>query len=273
MNNKKGLIGVFDSGFGGLTIFKEIVKILPKYDYIYLGDTARAPYGDRSQEVILKFTKQAVSFLFRQKCELIILACNTASSKALREIQQKYLPKYYPNKRVLGVIVPTAEIIATQNIKKVGVIGTKGTISSNVFKKEIEKLSPSAQVFQQQCPLLVPIIETGKQNNKIADIAIKDCLRPLLLKDIDALVLGCTHYELLNTKIKNIINKKIKIITQGRIVAGKLKDYLQRHPEIDRKLGKTSKKVFFTTDLTDRFQVLGSQFFGKKIKPEKTTLK
>jgi len=269
MENRKGSIGVFDSGFGGLNIFREIIKELPEYNYLYLGDTARAPYGSRSQEVILNFTKQAIDFLFVQKCELIILACNTASSMALRKIQQQYLPQYYPKKRVLGVIIPTVETVVAQKNKNIGVIGTEGTIFSDVFKKEITKLNPKINVFQHACPLLVPIIETGRQDSKMANMAIKDCLEPLLLKNIDALILGCTHYELLEKKIKNITDKKIKIIAEGKIVAKKLKNYLHRHQEIEKILAKNSKKRFFTTDLTNRFEVLGSQFFGEKIKPEK----
>ena len=269
---RKKPIGVFDSGFGGLNILREIIKELPEYNYFYLGDTARAPYGSRSQEIIYEFTRQAIGFLFKQGCQLVILACNTASSKALRKIQQEYLPQYYPENKVLGVIIPTAETVAEQENKNVGVIATEGTIASNVFKKEIQKLNPEIKVFQRACPLLVPIIEAGEQDGKIIYLAIKDCLKPLLSENINALILGCTHYGLLKKEIEKITNKKIRIIAEGEIVAKKLKHYLQRHTEIERYLAKNSEKRFFTTDLTNRFRILGSQFLGEQISPEKITL-
>lgn len=272
-NSLKKSIGVFDSGFGGLSILRCIVKELPHYDYVYLGDTARTPYGTRSQEVLYEFTKQAVDFLFHHNCELIILACNTASSEALRKIQQEYLPKYYLDKRVLGVIIPTAEmaIEITKN-NRIGVLATESTVASDAFKLELVKLNPLTKVFQQGCPLLVSIVESGEQDSEITDIVLRKYLNPLINKNIDTLILGCTHYGILESKIKNIVGRNIKVISEGKIVAQKLKQYLQRHPEIERKLTKNHKTVFYTTDTTSRFEKLGSKFFGKKIEPVKAYL-
>lgn len=273
INSFKKSIGVFDSGFGGLSILRHIARELPEYGYVYLGDTARTPYGTRSQEVLYEFTRQAVDFLFYHNCELIILACNTASSVALRKIQQEYLPKYYPHKRVLGVIIPTAEmaIEITKN-NKIGVIATESTVASDAFKPELVKINPLTKVFQQACPLLVPIVESGEQNSEIADIALRKYLNPLIKKKIDTLILGCTHYGILESKIKKIAGRNIKVISEGKIVAKKLKQYLQRHSEIERKLTKNHKIVFYTTDTTSRFKKLGSKFFGKKIEPIKAYL-
>ena len=262
------MIGVFDSGFGGLTIFRELVKQLPKYDYIYLGDSARAPYGNRSQDLIFEFSKQAVDYLFKEGCQLIILACNTASSEALRRIQQEYLPKNYPERRVLGVIRPTVEeaTILTKN-NRIGVIGTEGTVSSRAYVREIKNLNPKIIVFQQACPLLVPIIEAGEHNWEGTDLILKKYLKPFLNKKIDTLILGCTHYPIIKNKIKKLA-KNIKLISQEKIIGPKLADYLNRHPEIEKRLSKTNKKIFLTTDLTERFEKLGSKFFGKKFPPK-----
>lgn len=273
INSGKKSIGVFDSGFGGLSILRHIALELPEYDYMYLGDTARTPYGNRSQEVLYEFSQQAVDFLFKNNCELIILACNTASSEALRKIQQEYLPKYYPNKRVLGVIIPTAEraVEITKN-NKIGVMATESTVASDAFKLELVKLNPFARVFQQACPLLVPIVESGEQDSEITDIMLRKYLNPLIKKKIDTLILGCTHYGILESKIKKIAGRNIKVISEGKIVAKKLKQYLQRHPEIKRELAKNHKMVFYTTDATSRFENLGSKFFGKNIDPVKAQL-
>ncbi|MCX6791206.1 MAG: glutamate racemase [Candidatus Gribaldobacteria bacterium] len=271
--NKDCPIGVFDSGFGGLEILKQVVKCLPQYDYVYLGDTARTPYGSRSQEVILKFTQQAVDFLFQQGCHLVILACNTASAEALCKIQQGYLPKYYPQRRVLGVIIPAVEkAVEVSQTGRIGVVGTEGTITSLAFEREILKLNPKIKVFQKACPLLVPIVENGESKSAIANLAIKNYLKPLLLKKIDTLILGCTHYGFLEKKIKKIVGSQITIISEGKVVADKLKDYLLRHPEIEQQIKKTGQRQFFTTDLNDKFQKLGSLFFGQPIKPQKIEL-
>ncbi len=271
---RKYSIGVFDSGFGGLQIMKHIVKELPEYNYIFLGDTARVPYGNRSQETILNFTTQAVDFLFKENCQLVICACNTASSIALRRIQERYLPENHPGRNVLGVVVPASEVAAliTRN-KRIGVIATERTVKSNIFEKKLIKINPKIKVFQKACPLLVPIIEAGEKDSEIAEIALKKYLKPLIDKKIDTLILGCTHYGILGKKIKKIVGSGISVIAEEKIIGKKLKNYLQRHIEIEKILGKSSKLEFFTTDLTEGFEIMGSKFFGKKIKPEKIILK
>ena len=262
------MIGVFDSGFGGLTILKGIVKELPQYDYIYLGDSARAPYGNRSQELIFKFTRQAVDYLFKQGCQLIILACNTASAEALRRIQQEYLLQNYPRRKVLGVIRPTVEeAVKTTRNNKIGIIGTEATIFSEAYVREIKNLNPKVKIFQQACPLLVPIIEAGEHKWEGIDLILKKYLTPLIEKKIDTLILGCTHYPIIKNRIKKLTGQ-IRLVFQEEIIGPKLANYLKRHPEIEKKLNKTRKRFFFTTDLTDRFQKLGSQFFGQKISPK-----
>lgn len=271
-NNRKS-IGVFDSGFGGIDILRGIVKEMPEYNYCYLGDTARAPYGARSQEMIYEFTRQAVDFLFSNNCEIVILACNTASSEALRKIQQEYLPKHYPDKKVLGVLIPAAEeAVSKTTNNKVGVIATEGTVKSETFINEIKNLNPNIKVFQNACPLLVPFIEAGEQNSKALDIILADYLKPLKNKDIDTLILGCTHYGIIENKIKKICGSDTKIISEAKIVPKKMKDYLERHPEIKSRLGRNKSVRFYSTDLTDKFINLGSKFFGKKINAEKISL-
>ena len=273
MKSSKKSIGIFDSGFGGLNIMKGIVKELPQYNYVYLGDTARVPYGTRSKEVIYEFTKQAINFLFSKNCELIIFACNTASSDALRRIQQEYLPIHYPNKKVLGVIIPTAEfaVSKTKN-KKIGVMATEGTVSSESFIRELLKIGNNVEIYQTACPLLVPIVEAGEHNSIITGILLKKYLKPLIDKKIDTLILGCTHYGILESKIKKIAGKGIAVISEEKIVAKKLKDYLLRHPEIESILAKKGMRDFYSTDLTVRFNVLGSKFFGKKIEAKKAII-
>lgn len=273
MKNQNKSIGIFDSGFGGLTILRGIVQKMPDYNYIYLGDTARAPYGNRSQKLVYEFTRQAVEFLFKNNCELIILACNTASSEALRKIQQEYLTKNYPDKRVLGVLIPAVEeaVKKTKN-RKIGVIATEGTVNSKSFIREINKINPDIKVFQNACPLLVPLVEAGEQDSKIADLALENYLRLPMKNKIDTLILGCTHYGILEKKIRKIIGSKIQIISEEKIIGRKLKDYLKRHKEIEEKIGKQKKIIFYSTDLTDKFQKLGSKFFSRKIKTRKIDL-
>lgn len=273
MENKKHSIGVFDSGFGGLQILRHIVKILPQYNYIYLGDTARTPYGSRSKEVIFDFTSQAVDFLFKNNCGLIILACNTASSEALRKIQMEYLPKHYPKRKVLGVIIPTAEEAVKFSKKRIGVMATEGTVASGTFVRELKKLNSNVHVFQQACPLLVPLIESGEENSKAADLILKNYLKNLINKKIDTLILGCTHYGILKNKIEKITKNKIVVLSEGEIVGRKLKDYLIRHTEIEKNLVKKPQVKFFTTDLTDKFKNLGSKFFHKKILAKRVELR
>lgn len=267
-------IGIFDSGFGGLRIMRGIVNTLPEYNFIYLGDTARVPYGTRSPEIVYKFTKQAIEFLFSKNCSLIILACNTASSDALHKIQESGFLRKYPGKKVLGVIIPTAEYsaIKTKN-KKIGVIATKTTVTSNAFTHELQKLDRDIQVFQNACPLLVPLIESGEHRSKATDFFLQKYLKPLLAKKIDTLILGCTHYDILKQKIKTVTGKNVHVVSEVNIVAQKLKIYLKKHSEIERALRKDNQQLFYSTDITDNFQILGSKFFGSKITPKKATLK
>jgi glutamate racemase len=267
-------IGVFDSGFGGLHILKSIVKELPDYEYIYLGDTARTPYGTRSKETIYEFTKQAIDFLFSKNCKLVIIACNTASSDALHKLQQEYLPKFHPNKKILGVLIPSAEVAVekTKN-KKVGIMATKGTINSNAYIREITKIDKNIKTFQKACPMLVPLIESGEHNSKAAMLILENYLKSFKNTKIDTLILGCTHYGILKNKIKKIINPKIQIISSEQVVPKKLKLYLKRHKDIESNLKKSKKVSFYSTDLTDTFTKLGSKFFGKEIKTNRANLK
>ncbi len=271
--NRNGLIGVFDSGFGGLDILRSIAAKLPQYHYVYLGDTQRAPYGARTQEAIYKFTEQAVDFLFSKGCELIILACNTASAEALRKIQQEYLPNHYPGRRVLGVIIPAVEATVGQTKNnRLGVMATEGTVNSGAFVKEILKRLPNANVFQAACPLLVPIVEAGEDSPEIVLPVLQKYLKPLLKENIDTLILGCTHYGLLENQIKSITGAKVNLVVEGEVVAEKLADYLKRHSDIEQKLILTGEIELFTTDLTDKFQLLGGKFFGQPIRPCKVEL-
>ena len=263
-----GPIGIFDSGYGGLTIFDKIHQLMPAYDYVYLGDNARAPYGTRSFEVVYQFTRQAVEHLFDLGCQLVILACNTASAKALRTIQQKDLPKWDPTRRVLGVIRPTVELVdSISDSKHVGVVGTSGTISSNSYTIEIGKMYPDIQVTGEACPMWVPLIENNEFNSPGADYFVKKYINELLSKDpdIDTLILGCTHYPLLIEKIKEFLPDGITLFAQGEHVAESLKDYLSRHPEMDRKLTKTGHARFLTTESAEKFSEAASIFLNKPI--------
>ena len=266
-------IGVFDSGFGGLDVLRGIVKKIPQYDYAYLGDSHRAPYGPRSQELVYDFTKQAVEFLLRQGCDLVILACHTASSAALRKIQREYLPKHNSAKRVLGVLIPCVEeaVRQTRN-KRIGVIGTEGTVASGAFVREIAKRDSAAEVFQNACPLLVPFVEAGKHNSKAAESALKKYLRPLMRSRIDTLILGCTHYGMLKEKILALVGPDVRIVSGADVVPQKLEDYLHRHPEIERTIGTHRRVRFYSTDPTERFRVLGGGFFGESIRAQRVSL-
>jgi glutamate racemase len=261
-------IGVFDSGYGGLTVLKEIVKQLPQYDYLYLGDNARAPYGTRSFETVYEYTLECVKKLFELDCELILLACNTASAKALRTIQQKDLPTLAPNKRVLGVIRPTTEIVGNYTkTNVVGVLGTSGTITSNSYPIEIEKFYPQLTVVQEACPMWVPLVENNEFESEGADYFIQKNLTSLLSKgkNIDTIILGCTHYPLLINKIKKYLPEGIKLISQGEIVATSLIDYLNRHSEIEQQLSKGKSIQYLTTDSSENFDKAASIFVGEKI--------
>ena len=268
-------IGIFDSGYGGLTILKEIAKQLPHFDFVYLGDNARAPYGNRSFETVYEYTLQSVKRLFDMGCPLVILACNTASAKALRNIQQKVLPVIAPDKRVLGVIRPTTEIVGKiSKTGHVGVLGTIGTITSESYPIEIAKFYPQLKVVQEACPMWVPIVENNEIETEGADFYIKKNLDNLLGKDdqIDTIILGCTHYPLLINKIKKHIPGNITLLSQGEIVADGLKDYLVRHPEMEKKCSKGNEIDFYTTDSTENFDRAASLFYGKPVKSKKLDL-
>lgn len=265
---KAGPIGIFDSGYGGLTILREIKDLLPGYDFIYLGDNARTPYGNRSFETVYEYTLDCVKWLFSKGCPLIILACNTASAKALRSIQQKYLPDYDDSKRVLGVIRPTAEIIGNYSeTKSIGILGTKGTVKSDSYLIEIEKFFPDLHVYQHACPMWVPLIENNEYQSEGADFFIKKDLDILLKQssNIDTILLACTHYPLLSSKIESYLPANIKVISQGRIVAESLQDYLNRHSEIEIQCSKNSDLQFFTTDSTGDFDKHSEIFFKEKV--------
>lgn len=270
---RRSSIGVFDSGFGGLDILRGIVSELPQYDYIYLGDTARTPYGTRSKEVVCQFTKEAVNFFFKNNCELVIFACNTASSDALRYIQHEYVPTFFPDKKVLGVLIPAAEeaVTLTKN-KKIGVIATEGTVRSGAFMRELHAVDGSVEVFQQACPLLVPIIEAGEHQSDIARLAVKQYLSPLLEKNIDTLILGCTHYGLIEPLLQEFLGTGVTIVSEARVVPQKLKNYLERHAEIETTLSQNNTVRFYSTDVSDKFSYLGSQFFGAPIDAKRAVL-
>ena len=268
-NQSKKPIGVFDSGYGGLTVLKEIVKQLPGYDYLYLGDNARAPYGTRSFETVYEYTLQCVKQLFEMGCPLVILACNTASAKALRNIQQKDLPTLAPEKRVLGVIRPTTEVVGKYSkTKHVGVFGTTGTITSNSYPIEIEKFYPEITVHQEACPMWVPLVENNELESTGADFFIQKNVENLLSKDknIDTIILGCTHYPLLINKIKKHLPGNITLLSQGEIVAASLTDYLKRHTDLEQQCTKGGSIEFYTTDSSENFDSAASMFYGKNVK-------
>ncbi|MCZ2141301.1 MAG: glutamate racemase [Bacteroidia bacterium] len=263
-----GPIGVFDSGYGGLTILKEFVQLLPQYDYLYLGDNARAPYGNRSFETVYDYTKECVNFLFSNGCKLVILACNTASAKALRTIQQKDLPLMQDNLRVLGVIRPTTEIVGNYTkSQKVGIFATTGTVLSQSYVVEIQKFFPAIEVTQEACPMWVPLVENNEFNKPGADYFVKKHIDSLLSKqpDIDTIILGCTHYPLLVDKIKSYLPKSITLLAQGQLVAQSLSDYLTRHPEIEIQCSKNGTQKFLTTDDAENFNKQASIFIGASV--------
>lgn len=262
----KNIIGVFDSGLGGLTVFKYFLKDLSKYNYIYLGDNARLPYGSKSPEVIYEYTKEAVDFLFRQGCNLIIIACNTASAQALRRIQQEYLPKNYPKRRVLGVIRPLVEAaIQNKNHQMVGILGTTATINSQAYKIELQKLNPSLKVVQQTAPLLVPLIEEGWLKKPETKMILKKYLHPLKTKQISTLILACTHYPFLYQQIIKIMGKRIAVPHPGEIIAASLKNYLNKHSELNLTQTSTPTIKYYTTDNPDSFKKIAEQFLEQKI--------
>jgi glutamate racemase len=254
-------IGVFDSGLGGLLILKAIRKMLPEYDFVYLGDTKRVPYGNRTPEVVYEWTRQAVEYLFKQNCALVILACNTASVQALRQLQQEYLPKYYPNRRVLGVVIPTIETALDARAKNIGVIGTRVTIASHVYKKELRKKSKRTSITELATPLLVPVIEENE--TKLIKLLIAHYLPSLLKQRIDSLILGCTHYIHLKHQIRKFVGPNVQVISQDDIIPAKLAQYLQRHPEIDKKLSRRGTIQLLLTELTPVYRKLVKEWFGQ----------
>jgi glutamate racemase len=266
--NKYAPIGVFDSGYGGLTVLSEIKKHLPQYDYLYLGDNARSPYGTRSFDVVYEYTLDAVNELFSRGCELVILACNTASAKALRTIQQQDLPKIDPNKRVLGVIRPSAEVIGSLTKSgNVGILATEGTVRSESYVMELDKYSPNVNVFQLACPMWVPIIENQKHESPAGQLFIQEDVKELLAQNpkIDTILLGCTHYPIIQDYIQSLVGNDVRIVAQGPLVAQKLTDYLNRHPELEQRFSKSGDVTYLTTENKDVFNRNAGHFLGEQI--------
>lgn len=271
----KGPIGVFDSGYGGLTVLKEIREKLPEYDFLYLGDNARAPYGSRSFDVIYQYTWQAVQALFDRDCSLVILACNTASAKALRSIQRIKLPELYPDKRVLGVIRPsTEELDKHTKTKHVGVLGTDGTIRSNSYQIELAKFAPDLVVNQHSCPMWVPLIENNQFDTPGGVYFIQSDLVSLMEKDpkIDTILLACTHYPILQEQLQRLLPEHIEVLAQGKIVAESLADYLQRHPEMEALCSKGGSVRYLTTESAKDFSEKASLLMNDQIEAEHLTL-
>lgn len=270
-----GPIGVFDSGYGGLTILRQIRELMPQYDYVYLGDNARAPYGTRSFELVYEFTLQAVQHFFSLGCPLVILGCNTASAKALRTIQQKDLPVLAPDRRVLGVIRPTAESVGRlTNTRHVGVMATPGTIKSHTYELEIAKLYPDIRVTGEACPMWVPLVENYEYDSPGADYFVQKSIGRLMDKDpqIDCIILGCTHYPLLMNKIKQYVPTGVQVMPQGDYVARSLKDYFLRHPEMEQRISREGQMTYLTTEQADVFQENASVFMGQEVTARRVLL-
>jgi glutamate racemase len=264
-------IGIFDSGVGGLLIMHSLMQQLPEYDYLYLGDTARVPYGNRSQETVYDFTEQAVEFLFKHDCKIVIIACNTASAEALRKLQREYLPTHYPDRCVLGVLIPAVEEAVKNSVKnKIGVLGTNSTVKSEAFVREVKKLNPKAEVYQQAAPLLVPLIEND--GSKWVDPILDEYLAPLLNENVDTIILGCTHYPFLKRVIREKVGNTIKVISQEEIIPSKLRDYFDKHPDIEIALSKTSQRSFLVTDITDVIRNLAAKLFGEEVNLQQVKL-
>ena len=275
LSNSPGPIGIFDSGYGGLTILHGIRQLLPQYDYLYLGDNARAPYGPRSFDVVYEFTRQAVLRLFEMGCHLVILGCNTASAKALRTIQQNDLPKWDPTRRVLGIIRPTAEIIGgLTDSRHVGVLATEGTIKSESYNLEIQKLYPDIQVSGVACPFWVPLVEYNEADSPGADYFVKKRIDEIMRQDpdIDAIILGCTHYPLLMPKILKYLPTGVRVVSQGEYVAESLKSYLERHPQIEKRCAQGAGVHYLTTENPDKFKESARLFLHEDVEVENITL-
>ncbi len=271
MMNLPGRIGVFDSGFGGLTVLRELVQAMPQYDFLYLGDNARAPYGSRSFETIHRYTLQAVEFLFSQGCPLVILACNTASARALRTIQQVDLPLLAPENRVLGVLRPVVEVVgSTTQSGHVGILGTQGTVRSQSYPLEIARFAPHVRVYQQACPMWVPLVESGELESEGTHFFVKRDVDQLLAQQsqMDTLILGCTHYPLLESMIRSVLPNGIQVLSQGQIVAQSSVEYLQRHPEMNARLSRNGQVSFMTTDTTEHFNAGAALFWGTPVQAQ-----
>ena len=268
-------IGIFDSGFGGLTIYRAIRDRLPAYDYVYLGDNARTPYGHRSFETVYRFTAEAVRFLFARDCALVVIACNTASAKALRTVQQRLLPAVAPDRRVLGIIRPSVEALAAMHGQRsVALWGTPGTVSSNSYALELAKLRPGLRLVQTACPLLVPLVENGELDGPGLQYFIRKYWEATgeSAGDVDALLLACTHYPLLLPRIREIVPEGVRVLAQGEIVAPSLEDYLRRHPEIETRLARRGSTSFLTTDASDSFDRLAELFLGHAVSSDRVDL-
>ena len=275
LSDAPGPIGVFDSGYGGLTILHGIRQLLPQYDYLYLGDNARAPYGPRSFDVVYEFTRQAVVKLFEKGCHLVILGCNTASAKALRTIQQHDLPQIDPNRRVLGIIRPTTEIIGNLTTSRhIGVLATEGTIKSESYNLEIQKFHPDIQVTGVACPFWVPLVEYNEADSPGADYFVKKNIDQIMRLDpqIDTIILGCTHYPLLMPKILKYLPAGVRVIPQGEYVADSLKSYLERHPQMEQKCSKGATVRYLTTENADNFKESAQIFLHESVEAETITL-
>jgi len=275
MSKSSQPIGVFDSGYGGLTVLREIVQTLPQYDYIYLGDNARTPYGTRSFDTVYHYTLECVQHLFDRGCRLVVLACNTASAKALRNIQQLDLPTIAPDRRVLGVIRPTTEVIGNYSkTGNVGVLATRGTVTSESYRVEIEKFFPDLAVFQEACPMWVPLVENGEYASPGADYFVQQHIDRLLRQspDIDTILLACTHYPLLLRKIRQFAPPNATILSQGGIVSKSLADYLIRHPELEIQCSQHGQRTFLTTDSTEDFDRQATVFYGQPVQSEHLAL-
>jgi glutamate racemase len=257
-------IGFFDSGIGGLITLSGVVKKLPDYDFVYLGDTARVPYGNRSEETIAQFTQEGIKYLLKEEdCRLVIIACNTASSDALRNIQQKFLPKKYSDRKVLGVIIPTVEEVVQRSFKRIGLIGTIATINSHTYEEELDKLGYTGKVFTQKTPLLVPLVENNELEYSVS--ILRDYLSILIKENIEALILGCTHYALFKKNIRDMLGDNVVVFSQDEIIGEKLKNYLENHTEINLNLDRNGEIKFLLTDLTESSREIGSQWFGRSI--------
>lgn len=263
-------IGIFDSGLGGLVMTRAFRAALPQHDFLYLGDTLHVPYGPRSAQAIYEFTLQAVEYLFAQDCPLVVIACNTASANALRRLQQEYLPKKYPDRRILGVIVPTIEAALATGHKRIGLIGTAFTVNSGTYPDELNKIDPAIKIFGKATPLLVPLVENN--GIKYAEPILKDYLQPLLDEKIDSLILGCTHYPLFKPLLGNILPKGVDIISQDDVVPPKLVDYLKRHADMEVRLNKNGIQRTLLTDVTKTYQTIADELMGKTTPLEKVVL-